>query len=135
MMAGLDAKYPYVDEHDFNCANVMGKDKDSFIESLRKATAQAMAEGIKANTVIINENMVRVEECGIRLPRGHAVMLPKMICWLNVYLTKDELPETYSFAVLETRENNRLAQFEDIGMEPEELRKAAELYRKVKEVL
>ena len=31
-------------------------------------------------------------------------------------------------------ENSRLAEFESIGMEPEELRKAAEIYRKIKEV-
>lgn len=127
-------EYPYVDEHDFNCANVMRKSEDSFIESVRKATAQALAEGIKANSIVINENMVRVNECGVRLPRGRAVMLPRMICGLRVYLTKDELPEAYSFAVLEDRENNRLAQFESIGMEPDELRKAAEIYLKIKEV-
>ena len=51
-----------------------------------------------------------------------------------MYFTKDELPENYSFAVLEGPDT-RLAQFESIGMEPEELRKAAELYRRIKEVI
>lgn len=107
--------------------------KRSFIEMVKKATAQAMNEGIKVNSIVINENMVRVPEAWIRTPLG-ARMLPKMICGLNVYLTKDELPEAYSFAVLEGP-NNRLAQFESIGMEPDELKKAAELYRRVKEVM
>ncbi len=108
--------------------------KDKFIEMVRKATAQAMSEGINANSIVINENMVRVPEFGMRLPTGHGIMMPRMICGLNVYLTKDELPEAYSFAVLEGP-NNRLAQFESIGMEPDELKKAAELYRRVKEVM
>lgn len=107
--------------------------KDSFFKRVQEATAQAMADGIKANSIIINENMVRVDGAWIPTPLG-ARGLPKMICGLNVYLTKDELPEGYSFAVFEGP-NDRLAEFESIGMEPSELRKAAALYRKVKEVL
>ena len=107
---------------------------DSFYDLVVKATDQALAEGIRANSIFINENMVRVSEAGVRLPLGHSVILPKMICGLNVYLTKDELPENYSFAVLEGP-SDRLAQFESIGMEPDELRKAAEMYRRVKEVM
>ena len=107
--------------------------RKSFIEFVKKATAQAMNEGIKANSIVINENMVRVPDAWIRTPLG-ARCLPKMICGLNVYLTTNELPENYSFAVLEGPDD-RLAQFESIGMEPDELRKAAELYRRVKEVM
>lgn len=127
------ADSPYVDEHDYNCAHVMRPKEGSFIELLRKTTAQALAEGIKANSVIINENMVRVNDAWINTPLGPRG-LPRMICGLNVYLTKDELPENYSFGVLEGP-NDRLSRFEAIGMEPDELRKAAELYRKVKEVM
>ena len=127
-------KYPYVDEHEFNCDHVLRqKEEDSFLELIQKATAQAFAEGIKANSIVINENMVRVRDMWIRTPLG-ARCLPRMICGLNVYMTKDELPEGYSFAVLEGPEN-RLEQFESIGMEPDELRKVAELYRKIKESL
>ena len=107
--------------------------RQSFIEQVKKATAQAMREGIDANSIVINENMVRVPETWIRTPLG-ARMLPRMICGLNVYLTTNELPENYAFAVLEGP-NDRLAQFESIGMEPDELRKAAELYRRVKGVM
>ena len=128
------ANIPYVDEHDFNCANIVLQKQDSFFESVRKATAQAIAEGIEANSIIINENMVRVPDFGMILPTGEGIIMPRMICGLNVYLTKDELPENYSFAVLEGA-NNRLEQFESIGMEPGELRKAAELYRRIKEVM
>ena len=134
-MAGLDVKYPYVDEHGFNCDNVMRQEEDKFLEFVQKVTAQAMREGIKANSIVINENMVRVPEFTFCDCLGGVCTVPRMICGLNVYLTKDELPENYSFAVFEGYDNSRLAQFESIGMEPGELRKAAELYRRIKEVM
>lgn len=108
--------------------------REKFFELVKKATAQAMNDGIKANSIVINENMVRVPETWFNVPLIGARKLPNMICGLNVYLTKNELPENYAFAVLEGP-NNRLAEFEAIGMEPDELRKAAELYRRVKEVM
>ena len=124
----------YVDEHDFNCANVMRAQEDSFVDIVKKAYAEAMREGIKVNSIVINKNMVKIPEFPMELPMGGAVMMPPMFCGLNVYLTKDELPETYSFALVQGPDN-RLAQFESIGMEPDELRKAAELYRRIKEVM
>ena len=132
-MAGMDAKYPYVDEHEYNCDYVR-RQQDSFVELVQQATAQAIADGIKANSIIINKNMVRVQDSCTVFPYDKVVILPRMICGLNVYLTKDELPEGYSFAVLEGP-TDRLAKFEAIGMEPDELRKAADLYRKIKEEL
>ena len=106
--------------------------REQFFEAVQRATAYAMQEGIEANSIVINENMVRVPDAWIKTPLG-ARQLPRMICGLNVYLTTRELPDGYSFAVLEGPPN-RLAQFESIGMEPDELRKAAEIYRKIKEV-
>lgn len=109
--------------------------KESFYELVKKATAQALNEGIKANSIVINENMVRVPEFGMRDPiMGRPMWMPRMICGLNVYLSTNELPEGYSFAVMDAP-NNRLAQFESIGMEPDELKKAAELYRRIKEAM
>lgn len=125
---------PYVDENEYNRLHVMGREKDTFLEFVQKVTAQAMSEGIKANSIVINANMVRVPEFTFCDCTGGVCTVPKMICGLNVYFTKDELPEGYSFAVLEGPPN-RLAQFESIGMEPDELRKAAELYRRIKEVI
>lgn len=124
---------PYVDEREFNRLHIMGRERDTFLEFVKKTTAQAIAEGIKANSIVINENMVRVNDMWIPTPLG-ARCLPRMICGLNVYLTTTELPEGYSFAVMEGP-SSRLEQFESIGMEPDELRKAAELYRKIKEVM
>lgn len=126
-------EYPYMDEHDYNCANVFKRLEGTYYETIKKATAEAMREGIMANSILINTNMVKVPDAWIHTPIG-ARRLPPMICGLNVYLTEDELPENYSFAVLEGPVD-RLAQFESIGMEPAELRKAAELYRRVKECM
>lgn len=107
--------------------------REQFYEAVQRATAYAMREGIRANAIVINENMVKVPDAWIKTPMG-ARQLPRMICGLNVYLTTRELPDGYSFAVLEGHAN-RLEQFESIGMEPDELRKAAEIYRKIKEVV
>ena len=125
---------PYADEHDYNCANVMRQTEDSFVGLVRKAAAEAVREGIKVNSIVINENMVKVPETVMALRGGHSMHIPTMFCGLNVYFTKDELPEMYSFALV-NGPDNRLAQFESIGMEPDELRKAAELYRRIKEVM
>ena len=108
--------------------------RDRFIELVRKAQVAAFQDGVKANTIVINENMVKVESFPFSGIGGLGLRFaPTMFCGLNVFLTKDELPDGYSFAVFEDPKN-RLAQFESIGMEPDELRKAAELYRKIKEV-
>lgn len=109
--------------------------REQFIELVRKAQIEAFKEGIKANTIVINENMVKVDSFPFSGIGGLGLRFaPTMFCGMNVFLTKDELPDGYSFAILEGPEN-RLAQFESIGMEPDELRKAAELYRKIKEIM
>lgn len=110
----------------------MKEENLKFYELVRAAYTEAMREGIKANTIVINENMVRIPSFIFRDPMGGAKITPIMYCGLNVHFTKDELPDNYSFALIDGS-HNRLEQFESIGMEPEELKKAAELYRKIKE--
>lgn len=113
--------------------DVLEAPRESFFEMVRKAQTEAFKEGIKANTIAINENMVKVEAFPFSGIGGLGLRFaPTMFCGMNVVLTKDELPDGYSFAVFEGSEN-RLAQFEAIGMEPAELQKAADLYRKIKE--
>lgn len=115
--------------------DILEAPKESFFEMVRKAQIEAFKEGIKANTIAINENMVKVEAFPFSGIGGLGLRFaPTMFCGMNVVLTKDEFPDGYSFAVFEGSEN-RLAQFEAIGMEPAELQKAADLYRKIKEVL
>ena len=109
---------------------------ERFVEMVRKAHARAITEGIQANAIVINQNMVKVPETWAGGIDGrYAISLPEMICGLNIIWTMDELPDNYSFALVAGYRNNaRLAKFEAIGMEPEELQKAAEIYRKIKEV-
>lgn len=116
--------------------NPIEVDTERFAEMVRKAHKQAIAMGIQVNSIVINENMVRVPETLIPgLNERELRMLPEMICGLNVIWTVDELPNNYSFALTQgPSKDNRLAEFEAIGMEPEELRKAAEIYRKIKEL-
>lgn len=109
---------------------------EQFIKELRAAYHKAIAEGIRANAIVINKNMVKVPKTPIALDdcRGLRIM-PEMICGLNIIWTMDELPDNYTFAMVAGHDDSaRLAKFEAIGMEPEELRKAAEIYRKIKEV-
>lgn len=122
-----------VNDQVFHSNNPIKTQYEELFSAVRRATAVAMHEGIKANSIMINDNMVKVPETWIKTPLG-ARCLPRMICGLNVYVTTRELPDGYSFAIIEGPEN-RLAQFESIGMEPNELRKAAEIYRKIKEAM
>ena len=76
---------------------------DSWVElmkSIHEAMDEAKKEGIKANSIVINENMVKVRpflaQSGIMV---HPY--PPMICGLNVYFDSKNLPDGYSFAVLE----------------------------------
>ena len=114
--------------------DVFEEARQTFMDTLMDACYRALHEGIEANTVIINKNMVKVKSFLMREPDGGAGIMPDMICGLNVLWTDKELPPGYSFAIFEGPKN-RLARFESIGMEPDELRKAAELYRTIKEVM
>lgn len=113
--------------------DIVGPEK-TFAELVIEAQTRAIREGIEANSILINANMVEVPEILIQPTSRSYLTLPKMFCGLNVYLTKNDLPDGYSFAVFQGPEN-RLAQFESIGMEPDELRKAAEVYKAIKEKL
>lgn len=110
-------------------ADIFEGPKESIYGLIIESIHHATREGIEANSILINKNMVRVpEEIG---------RWPTMICGLNAYFTEKELPDRYSFAVFHNpnHPDERLAKFEAIGMEPDELRKAAEMYRAVKEVM
>ena len=112
--------------------DVIKETQESLYDLLHKSIKAAIKEGIKANSIVINENMVKVSEHFNPNVRG---VFPTMICGLNVYFTKDELPENYSFAILEApNRSDRLAEFESIGMDPDELKKAAKLYRYFRDV-
>lgn len=76
-----------------------------FADAVFEARNKALKEGIKANTVIIDEHFAKVNAFDFVF--GRAVMsLPPMICGLEVQVS-DEFPEGYDFAVLEAPETER----------------------------
>ena len=97
----------------------VGNIRENFYKLICDAEREALKRAIVANTIVINENMCEVKPEWFRGQVG-ARQLPHMICGMNVYLTKNELPDNYSFAMFEGPPN-RLAEFESIGMEPDEL--------------
>lgn len=65
--------------------------KDRCYELVRAAIAEATRNGIKANSIVINKNMVRVPE--------RFGQWPEMICGLHCFFTADELPDGYAFSI------------------------------------
>ena len=109
--------------------DILANERERLYQLVMDTIYQALHEGIKANTILINSNMVKVKPFYFE---GRSI--PTMFCGMNLYVTKDELPDGYSFAIFENEHrSDRLAEFEAIGMEPSELKKAAEVYRTIKE--
>ena len=78
----------------------------SFKEMVMEAVKHASKEGIKANSIIINKDFVRVKKSWINNGFSYSE-LPDMICGLECYLTDNDLPENYSFAVVEKPQTER----------------------------
>lgn len=68
-------------------------------EHIRQAVAKATAEGIKANSIVLNSNLVKVPEI--------FGMSPHMICGLRAYVTELELPDGYAFSVQDDRMDSK----------------------------
>lgn len=115
--------------------DVLEESRETIYELLRKAINASVKEGIEANTIVINKNMVKVNE---HFNYDVRRLFPPMICGLNVCWSEDELPDGYSFAIfdspIQASLSDRLAEFEAIGMEPAKLKKAAEMYRYFKKL-
>lgn len=77
----------------------------SFAAAVFEAEKNALKEGIKANTVIIDEHFAKVNAFDFVFGRD-VMSLPPMICGLEIKVS-DELPEGYDFAVLEVPETER----------------------------
>jgi hypothetical protein len=85
--------------------DVISESARSLADMLAEAQAKALKEGIKANTVIIDEHFAKVNAFDFVF--GRAVMsLPPMICGLEVQVS-DEFPDGYDFIVLEAPETER----------------------------
>lgn len=76
------------------------------LEKIREAQRLAEIEQIKANAVVINKNFVKTPKLYVH-NEGTVSVLPPMICGLEMYFTDNELPENYSFAILEAGQTER----------------------------
>ena len=85
--------------------DVISESAKSLADMLAEAQAKALKEGIKANTVIIDEHFAKVNAFDFVFGRD-VMHLPPMICGLEVQIS-DELPDGYDFAVLEAPETER----------------------------
>lgn len=71
-----------------------------------EANRKAIEEGIKANSVFINDRLVKTNSFVFRFCNNVVAQMPPMICGLEAYITK-ELPDEYAFAVLEKPQTDR----------------------------
>jgi hypothetical protein len=85
--------------------DVISESANCLADIIAEAYAKALKEGIKANTVIIDEHFAKVNAFDFVFGRD-VMSLPPMICGLEVQVS-DELPDGYDFAVLEVPETER----------------------------
>lgn len=71
------------------------------ISYIAEAKRRAMQEGIKANSIMINERLIKTKPFIRQLFNSVITQIPPMICGLEARIT-DELPDEYAFAVLES---------------------------------
>lgn len=76
------------------------------ISYVAEANRRAMQEGIKANSIMINDRLVKTNSFVFRFCNGTVAQMPPMICGLEAHIT-DELPDEYAFAVLEKPQTER----------------------------
>jgi hypothetical protein len=80
--------------------------KSDIWDMIREAQELALKEGIKANSIVINKKFVKVPSVWVNIC-GSPRELPPMICGLECYFTDNELPDNYSFAILEKPQTER----------------------------
>lgn len=97
-------------------ADVIGESATTLTDLIREAACKALQEGIRANSVVIDEHFAKVN--GFTFLFGYGFnTLPPMICGLECHIAKGELPEGYIFGVLEAQCTQREAFKQDIARE------------------
>lgn len=96
--------------------HVISESTKTLEDLLMESYKHALREGIKANTVILDENFCKVN--GFDFLIGNNGMgyrrLPPMICGMEIRgVSKGELPEGYNFAVFEATMTEREALIRD----------------------
>ena len=89
------------------CDDVISDAHKTLEEWISEAYFKALHEGIKANTVIINEHFAKVNEFPLTFGMSTS-LLPPMICGLQVYVSRD-LPDGYDFGLVEAPMTEREA--------------------------
>lgn len=70
-----------------------------FIEKIEESQKLAIKEGIEANAIFINPNMVKVPQLYLTTNNPKSVIgSPPMICGLEIHVV-DDLPDNYTFAI------------------------------------
>lgn len=77
-----------------------------FISAIKEAQDEAMKEGMRANTVMINSRLVKTKPFMIMLMPFLGAEIPPMICGLEAKLA-DDLPEEFAFAIMEDPQTER----------------------------
>ena len=78
-------------------------DLEKFMKAVREAQKLAIKENIQANAIIINEKYVKIAPFLMPNRFGGIDAYNPMICGLDMHFTIDELPDNYSFAILENK--------------------------------
>lgn len=85
---------------------VLKNDICDLYAEIEKAKIEAIKNNIKANSIIINTNLVEVPKLLLNMGVG-CVELPPMICGLETHFTDKELPDEYNFAIMEAPQTER----------------------------
>lgn len=75
---------------------------DKIRELIMEAYYEAVKRGIKANTILINKNLVEVKPFIVNYSNGFSE-LPPQICGMQAFFTDKELPDDYAFSILEAK--------------------------------
>lgn len=87
---------------------------EKFYKQIMEAKQEAFRENIKANMLVINEKSgIAKVTSNIFSHSGSISVLPPMICGLESYISKNELPEDVSFVMLEAPNTERESIFSD----------------------
>ena len=96
-----------------------------FISAVKEAQDEAMKEGIRANTVMINSRLAKVKPFAVMLTPFLGAQVPPMICGLEAKL-EDDLPEEFAFAIMEAPKTERERLIEDLAADRDEWKRRAE---------
>lgn len=100
-----------------------------FISAIKDAQDQAMKEGIRANTILINSRLVKTKPFMIMLTPFLGAEVPPMICGLETKLA-DDLPQEFAFAIMQAPQTERERLTEKAESERKKIKKREKLLRR-----